>query len=74
MSMGTYYRVLAVQFGPVHTEEILSIPASSYSEALTIAERQDAGHRDRVYGIPVDSYLTARAEGIAFNEADGLLI
>jgi len=68
------FRVLAVQFEPTHREEIREIAASCYAEAFGIAERADAGAADFVYGVPVDSFERARLEGIAFNEADGLLV
>lgn len=56
------------------TEDFDAIEASSLAEALTIAERTDAGICTRVYGITPDDYDRARAEGIAFNDADGLLV
>lgn len=68
------YRVLAVQFEPDHIEEHRDYDASSLSEALTMAERADAGRADYIYGILPEDYDIARAEGIAFNDADGLLI
>jgi hypothetical protein len=68
------YRILAVQVEPVHTEEHRDYQAESLSEALTMAERADAGRATYTYGIPPEAYEQARAEGIAFNDADGLLI
>lgn len=55
-------------------EEIRTFHASDYSEALTMAERSLAGIADANFGIPADCYDLARAEGIEFNEADGLLV
>lgn len=68
------YRILAVQLEPTHTEEYRDYTASSVAEALTMAERDDAGRQPRTYGILPEDYDTARAEGIDFNEADGLLL
>ena len=56
------------------TEEYRDYDASCLSEALGMAERDDAGRADRIYGICPEDYALAREEGIAFNEADGLLI
>ena len=55
-------------------EEIREYEATALSEALAMAERDDAGRADFVYGILPEDYDIARAEGIDFNEADGLLI
>ena len=68
------YRVLAVQFEPAHTEEIREYDASCLGEALCMAEREDAGVADFTYGICAEDFAIARTEGIAFNEADGLLV
>lgn len=68
------YQILAVQFDPAHIEERRDYPASSLSEALAIAERADAGRASYTYGVRYEDFAIARAEGIAFNEADGLLI
>jgi hypothetical protein len=68
------YRVLAVRFTPDHAEEVRSYTASTLSEALTMAERADAGLADYAYGILPTDYAQALNEGIAFNEADGLLV
>lgn len=67
------YEVLAVQFEPEHIEEHRIYTASSLSEALAMAEREDAGRADYVYGINPSDYAVASEDGIAFNEADGLL-
>lgn len=57
-------------------EEFREYEASSLSEALTMAERDNAGRPNApdCYGIPPEDFDVARAEGIAFNEADGLLV
>jgi len=55
-------------------EELREYEATSLAEALTMVERADAGKVDRIYGIQAADYITARAEGIVFNEADGLLL
>lgn len=55
-------------------EDICTYDATSYAEALTMAERSLAGVVDAMYGIPTDAYDLARAEGVRFNDADGLLI
>lgn len=56
------------------TEQILEFTAATLSEALAMAERADAGHASMIYGVLPADYAIARAEGIAFNEADGLLV
>jgi len=48
--------------------------ATSVSEALTMAERAEAGQRTVTFGIQPRDYDEALAEGVAFNEADGLLV
>ena len=48
--------------------------ATSLSEALMMAERAEAGRRTVTFGIQPIDYALALAEGIAFNEADGLLV
>lgn len=68
------YRVLAVQMATTHTEEIRTYEATSLGEALAMAERADAGLRDCIYGVVAGDFDIARAEGIQFNEADGLLV
>lgn len=68
------YTVLAVRFEPDHAEERRVYVATSIGEALTMAERADAGRASYVYGVTPADYAEARGEGIAFNEADGLLI
>lgn len=68
------FRVLAVQLVPDHSEEYRDYVADSLSEALTMAERDDAGRGSYTYGVLPEDYPQARAEGIAFNEADGLLL
>ena len=73
ISLRTYH-VLAVQFEPEHIEQHRSYEASSLTEALAMAEREDAGHASFTYGIEPEDYPLARTEGITFNEADGLLI
>ena len=57
-------------------EEHREYHAASLSEALMMAERADAGRPNApdAYGILPEDYAQARAEGIQFNEADGLLI
>lgn len=57
-------------------EETREYSATSLSEALMMAERNDTGRPDPpdCYGIPTEDYDLARQEGILFNEADGLLI
>jgi hypothetical protein len=57
-------------------EEFREYQATSLSEALTMAERDDAGRPDAptCYGIPPEDFDIARAEGIEFNDADGLLL
>lgn len=55
-------------------EETRTYNATSYAEALTMAERAFAGMADVLIGIPADAFDLARAEGIEFNEADGLLV
>lgn len=56
------------------SETVVEVEATSVGEALTMAERAHAGVADRIFGIAPDDYEAARAEGIEFNEADGLLI
>lgn len=68
------YQVLAAWL-ETGKEEVRQYFATSLSEALTMAERADAGIVDgpTVYGILPADYDVARTEGIQFNEADGLL-
>jgi hypothetical protein len=54
-------------------EEEREYEASALGEALAMAEADDAGRADFVYGICPEDYDIARAEGLSFNEADGLL-
>lgn len=54
-----------------NVERIVRVRAVDYAEALMIVERR---YQPPCYGIPYDAFDLARAEGIAFNEADGLLI
>lgn len=62
-------------YNPEHnTEEYREYEASCLTEALAMAERAQAGICDDWIGIHPDDYQQARNEGIAFNEADGLLI
>lgn len=68
------YMVLAVRFEPAHIEEHRAYTASSLSEALTMAEREDAGRASYTYGLMPEDYPEASGAGIAFNEADGLLL
>lgn len=68
-----FYRVRRVTLDP-HVEEFRDYEASSLGEALAMAERDDAGREDAIYGICPEDYATAQDEGIEFNEADGLLI
>lgn len=68
------YQILAVQFVPEHREQIRAYRARSIGEALTMAERDDAGQAEWIYGVRPEDYDAARREGIAFNEADGLLV
>jgi hypothetical protein len=70
---GRIYRIRVISFDP-HTEEVREYPAVSLSEALSMAERDDAGIRNVTYGIPPELYAIARFEDIAFNDADGLLL
>jgi hypothetical protein len=56
------------------TTEYRDYRTSSIGEALAMAERDDAGRQTLTYGIQPEDYDGARAEGIAFNEADGLLV
>jgi hypothetical protein len=67
------YRVLAAQHDR-NVEEIREYRASCYAEAFGMAERADAGVADFSYGVPADAFDLARREGLAFNEADGLLV
>jgi hypothetical protein len=67
------FTVRAVQFDP-HLEQERDYEATSLGEALTMAEREDAGRASFTYGILPEDYAVARCEGIAFNEADGLLL
>ena len=55
-------------------ETYRTISASTLGEALTMAERADAGVRTRLYGISPADYTTANVEGIDYNVADGLLV
>lgn len=68
------YQVRAVQFDPAHVEEYRVYEATSLSEALSMAERADAGQSAYTYGILPEDYAIATGEGIDFNEADGLLL
>ncbi len=70
------YRVLAVQFEPVHIETVRAYEATALGEALLMAERDDAGQGGSAitYGVLPEYFAIARAEGIEFNEADGLLV
>ena len=67
------YRILAVEQGE---EEYREYAATAISEALTMAERDDAGRIGHAYtyGVMPEDYDIAREEGIRFNQADGLLI
>jgi hypothetical protein len=56
------------------SEAIYEYEASSIGEALTMAERDNAGVTDVILGIRPEDYEAARVEGIEFNEADGLLL
>ena len=71
--MTTTYQ-LRVTFPEQNTEEYLEYVASTLSEALMMAERQMAGRENGMIGILPEDYALARAEQIAFNEADGLLV
>jgi len=57
-------------------EEQREYEASSLGEALAMAEADDAGQPNApdAYGVLPDDFEIARAEGIEFNEADGLLV
>lgn len=52
--------------------ETQNIQATSWSEAFAIAERMTA--YEALFGITPNHYESARAEGLAINEADGLLL
>lgn len=67
------YRVVVAEPAE-NRERTFQFEAVSYAEALTMAERKFAGIAETLIGIPRGSYDLARAEGIDFNEADGLLI
>ncbi len=67
------YKVL-INFPDENRELLRTYAATSYAEALAMAERTYAGKADVLLGIPYDGFKVARAEGIAFNEADGLLV
>ena len=67
------YQVLAVRL-PEQTEEHRLYRAVSLSEALSMAEREDAGKGTYTYGVLPEDFTQATEEGIAFNPADGLLV
>lgn len=79
-----YVRAVQLDAGtadrPGPWEQLRRYTASTLGEALTMAERADAGQTaangggSYVYGIRARDYAIARAEGIHFNEADGLLV
>ena len=50
------------------------IKATDLSEALTMAERMDAGQHTYIYGIDPSDYAEAVDQDIHFNTADGLLV
>lgn len=75
------YTILAVSYRPTRLGPIPLNPpehreyhATTLQEALTMAEREDAGIADYLYGILPEDYAQARDEDIEFNEADGLLL
>lgn len=70
------FDVLVITTEPQWTETVETFHATSYAEALTMAERKYAGVADMLFGIvaTAKNYTRAKAEGIQFNEADGLLI
>lgn len=55
------------------SETVRPYAATTLSEALMMAERDDAGSVTYLYGVRFADFAIARAEGIRFNEADGLL-
>lgn len=67
------FTIRVVSFDPTYTETRRTYSATTLSEALTMAERDHVG-TDVILGIVPEDYETAKAEGIAFNEANGLLI
>jgi hypothetical protein len=66
------YRITAMNPEDGATE-YRTYEATSLAEALTMAERDDAGKVTRIYGIQPEDYGQADVEGIRYNEADGLL-
>jgi len=72
-SKRSLFTVLAVRFEPSHIEQHREYWAGSLREALALAKREDAPGTF-TYGIVPEDYEQARAEGIRFNEADGLLM
>jgi len=56
------------------TTEYVEYRATSLSEALTMAERANAGQRTITLGIAPEDYGEATHAGITFNVADGLLL
>jgi hypothetical protein len=66
------YTILAVRDNDgTISERKHAIEATSLSQALTIAERRGYGD---YYGVMPENYPDAVADGIEFNEADGLLL
>ena len=58
-----------------NTEEVRTFEAPTYAEALTMALAVVAGvDAGAVIAIPYEAFDLARAEGVTFNEADGLIL
>lgn len=72
--MDKTYRINRHLDGGAVVEEGLPYEATSIGEALAMAERDCAGKADATFGINAEDYAEAKAEGIAFNEADGMLV
>lgn len=67
------YPVLVADYA-ANEERTETYRATSYAEALAMAERALAGKSDATVAIPRAMFETARAEGLRFNEADGILL
>lgn len=66
------YRV-RITFPQQNRDEVREYTATALGEALLMAERDIAGS-DATVAIRPEDYAQAHAEGLSFNEADGLLI
>lgn len=68
-----YYTVIGVHADGTGETQIFR-RASALGEALVMAQQSDEDREFSTFGILPEDYEQARAEGIHFNEADGLLV